>query len=141
MKRHSFAGHYLCGAACMLVVLASSCATKKHTANQTLTLKTTTGAAGTVATATVGAPKKEGIKKFSEVITGKVKADSGLFNTYKVDGKYYYEIPDSLINREMLVVTRYVKTPGGLKTFGQQYGGEELKDQVWKWERHDKQIF
>jgi len=141
MKRYSLAARYLCGAACLFVVLASSCATKKQTANQTLTLKTTAGPSGTVATATVGTPKKDGIKKFSELITGKIKADSGLFNTYKVDGKYYYEIPDSLINREMLVVTRYVKTPGGLKTFGQQYGGEELNNQVWKWERHDKQIF
>ena len=141
MKQKFLAGHYLYGAACLLAVLASSCASKKHAANQTLTLKTSSGPAGTTTTATVGAPKKEGIKKFSEVITGKVKADSGLFNTYKVDGKYYYEIPDSLINREMLVVTRYVKTPGGLKTFGQQYGGEKLNDQVWKWERHDKQIF
>ncbi|XHR94221.1 DUF5118 domain-containing protein [Mucilaginibacter sp. UC70_90] len=78
-------------------------------------------------------PQKEGIKKFSDLIPAKTKADSGLFNTYKVDGKYYYEIPDSLINREMLVVTRFVKTPGGLKTFGQQYGGEEINNQVWKW--------
>jgi len=142
MKKHLIAGRYLRGSAFIFAVLASSCATKKHTANQTLTLKTTSGPGGTtVATAMAGAPKKEGIKKFSEIITAKTKADSGLFNTYKVDGKYYYEIPDSLINREMLVVTRYVKTPGGLKTFGQQYGGEELNDQVWKWERHDKQIF
>jgi hypothetical protein len=141
MKKNLVAGQYMRGAAFMLAVLAASCATKKQAANQTLTLKTTTGPGGTTATATTGAPKKEGIKKFSEVITGKVKADSGLFNTYKVDGKYYYEIPDSLLNREMLVVTRYVKTPTGLKTFGQQYGGEELNQQVWKWERHDKQVF
>jgi hypothetical protein len=141
MKKPYFAGQYMRGAACIFAILASSCATKKHTANQTLTLKTTTGPAGTTTTATTGAAKKEGIKKFSEVITGKIKADTGLFNTYKVDGKYYFEIPDSLLNREMLVITRFVKTPGGLKTFGQQYGGEELNDQVWKWERHDKQVF
>ncbi|SDE74252.1 protein of unknown function [Mucilaginibacter pineti] len=140
MKKTPVAGHYLRGAAFMLAVLASSCASKKHAANQTLTLKTT-GPGGATATATVGGPKKEGIKKFSEVITDKTKADSGLFNTYKVDGKYYYEIPDSLLNREMLVVTRYVKTPTGLRTFGQQYGGEQLNQQVWKWEKHDKQVF
>lgn len=118
-------------------ILATSCATRKKT--QTITVKA--GPGGT-ATATVGPPqKKEGIKKFSELISGKIKPDSGLFNTYKADGKYYYEIPDSLLGREMLVVTRFVKTPAKLKTFGEQYGGEEVNEQVWKWERHDKQIF
>ncbi|MEO3402284.1 zinc-dependent metalloprotease [Mucilaginibacter sp. CAU 1740] len=141
MKRHSLPGIYMRGSVLALAVLAGSCATKKHAANQTLTLKTTTTASGTVTTATTGAPKKEGIKKFSDLIPAKTKVDSGLFNLYKVDGKYYYEIPDSLNNREMLVVTRFVKTPGGLRTFGQQYGGEEINDQVWKWERHDKQVF
>ncbi|WP_439695677.1 zinc-dependent metalloprotease [Mucilaginibacter sp. AW1-7] len=141
MKKNPVAGQFIRGTALILTVLAASCATKKQTANQTLTLKTTAGPGGTTATATVGAPKKEGIKKFSDLITGKMKADSGLFNTYKVDGKYYCEIPDSLLSREMLVVTRYVKTPAGLRTFGQQYGGEQLNEQVWKWERHDKQVF
>ncbi|MDB5061283.1 MAG: hypothetical protein JWP67_1126 [Mucilaginibacter sp.] len=122
-----------------LAAIASSCATKKQ-ATQTVTLKTTNTPGGSTAIATVGPVKKEGIKKFSDLV-GKVKGDNGLFNTYKVDGKYYFEVPDSLLNREMLVVTRFVKTPTGLKSFGQQYGGEEVNDQVWKWERHDKQIF
>ncbi|MBK0380202.1 zinc-dependent metalloprotease [Mucilaginibacter sp. SD-g] len=122
-----------------LAVMASSCATKKE-AVPTVTLKTTTTPTGSTSTATVGKGKKDEIKKFGDLI-GKTKADKGLFNTYNVDGKYYFEIPDSLYNREMLVVTRFVKTPTGLKSFGQQYGGEEVNDQVWKWERHDKQIF
>src|ERR1700761_383746 len=115
-------------------VFAASCASKKH-ASQQVTLKTTsTPGGGSSASATLGGPaKKEGIKKFSDIITPKTKVDKGLFNTYKVDGKYYYEIPDSLLNREMLVVTRFVKTPANLKTFGSQYGGEEVNDQVWKW--------
>ncbi|MFA6083295.1 zinc-dependent metalloprotease [Mucilaginibacter sp.] len=130
---------YLRVAVVTLAALASSCATKKQ-ATQTVTLKTTNTPGGSIAVATVGPVKKEGIKKFSDLV-GKVKGDNGLFNTYKVDGKYYFEIPDSLLEREMLVVTRFVKTPAGLKSFGQQYGGEEVNEQVWKWQRHDKQIF
>ena len=125
----------------LIAVMGSSCFTKKKAASQTVTLKTTTTANGSTTTATVGPAKKEGIKKFSDVIPAKTKVDKGLFNTYKVDGKYYFEIPDSLLGREMLVVTRFVKTPANLKTFGQQYGGEEENEQVWKWERHDKQVF
>ena len=46
-----------------------------------------------------------------------------------------------MLGREMLLVTRLAKTPAGIHVFGQQYGGESQNDQVWKWERHDKQVF
>jgi Met-zincin/Domain of unknown function (DUF5117)/Domain of unknown function (DUF5118) len=131
------AGYNLCMTTLVIAAVASSCSTKK----QTVTLKTSTTAGGSTATATISPSKKEGIKKFSDLIPAKTKVDKGLFNTYKVDGKYYYEIPDSLLGREMLMVTRLAKTPADIKVSNQQYGGEEANDQVWKWERHDKQIF
>ena len=86
-------------------------------------------------------PKKEALKPFSEIVTAKARTTNGLFKTHKVDDKWYYEIPDSLINREMLVVTRLSKAPVGIKVGNQQYGGEQLNEQVWKWERRGKQIF
>ena len=128
-------------AAAVLAITVNSCATKKQAAGQTVTVKTTSTANGSTATATIGPAKKEGIKKFSDLIPAKTKVDKGLFDTYKVDGKYYFEIPDSLLGREMLVVTRLAKTPANIKVGNQQYGGEEENDQVWRWERHDKQIF
>lgn len=85
--------------------------------------------------------KKSTIKKFSDVIPAGTKADGGLFNVYKVDQKYYYEIPDSLLGREMLVITRFTQTPVALKESRAQYGGEMINNSVWKWERREKQIF
>jgi hypothetical protein len=140
---------YLYFTAFIIAVIANSCATKKQlAASQTVTVKTTATPAGATTTTTLGpsattpggAPKKEGIKKFSDVIPAKTKVNKGLFNTYKVDGKYYFEIPDSLINREMLIITRLSKTPAGIKIMYHQYGGESENEQVWKWERHDKQV-
>lgn len=90
---------------------------------------------------TIPAPKKDGLKPFSEVITAKARTKNGLFKTYKVDDKWYFEIPDTLLNREMLVVTRLNKVPSGVSVGNQQYGGEELNDQVWQWERRGKQVF
>ncbi|KQN34499.1 zinc-dependent metalloprotease [Pedobacter sp. Leaf41] len=107
---------------------------------QKKTKKGTTSPA-TPATAAAAAPKKEGIKPYSEVITSKAKTTNGLFKTHKVDDKWYFEIPDSIINREMLVVTRLAKAPVGIKVGNQQYGGEELNEQVWKWERRGKQVY
>ena len=85
--------------------------------------------------------KKTPVKKFSEVIPADAKTDKGLFTVYKTGDKYYYEIPDSLLGREMLVITRFTQTPAALKESRAQYGGEMINNQVWKWEKHDKQIF
>ena len=87
--------------------------------------------------APIAATPKTGIRPYKEIITDKAKTDNGLFKVHRLDGKYFYEIPDSLFDREMLVVTRYAKTP----TVDGAYGGEELNEQVWKWQRRDKQVF
>lgn len=93
------------------------------------------------ATAAATPPKKqEEIKPYKEVITAKAKTINGMFKTHKVDDKWYFEIPDSLLNRDMLVVTRLAKAPAGIKVGNQQYGGEQLNDQVWNWEREGKKI-
>jgi len=87
------------------------------------------------------AAKKEGIKPFGEVITAKARSKKGLFKTYRLDDKWFFEIPDTLLNREMLIVSRLNKVPSGVSVGNQQYGGEELNEQVWQWERRGKQVF
>ena len=44
---------------------------------------------------------KKDIQPYEKVITKKAKSDDGLFTVHDVDGKFFYEIPDSLFNREM----------------------------------------
>lgn len=80
--------------------------------------------------------KKEKKKKtYEEVITSKAESSEGLFTVHLVDEKYYYEIPDSLLNREMLMVTRIAKTASGLG-----FGGGKQNTQVVRWEKKKKQI-
>ena len=98
--------------------------------------KPSTPAAAPAAASAPAGPAKPGIKPYKDVITEKAKTDKGMFKVHQVDGKYYYEIPDSLFGREMLMVTRYVKTPAVDGT----YGGEELNEQVWVWQKRDKQV-
>ena len=50
--------------------------------------------------------KKE--KVYSDIINEKAVTDNGLFDVHKVEDKYYYEINDSLLGRDMLMVTRIV---------------------------------
>jgi len=75
------------------------------------------------------------IKKFSDVIKSSAETDEGLFTVYKQEDKYYYEIPDSLLGREMLMLSRIARTADGIG-----YGGEVLNNQTLRWERRDKQI-
>ena len=77
--------------------------------------------------------KKE--KTFDEIIGKKAKSDDGLFRVHQVDEKFYYEIPDSLLNKEMLMVTRIAKTTSGLG-----FGGGKQNTQVVRWVKKRKQI-
>lgn len=78
-----------------------------------------------------GAQAKSEPKPYGEVITGKAISKKGLFTVHKVEDKWYFEIPDSIFGREILVVTRYSKFAAG----GGNYGGEQVNEQTIRWEK------
>lgn len=80
-------------------------------------------------------PKKGEPKPYKEVITKDAVSDEGLFTVHTVDDKRYYEIPDSLLNKEMLMVSRISKTATGIG-----FGGGKINTQVLRWEKKDKQL-
>jgi len=80
-------------------------------------------------------PKKGEIEPYSKVITKEAKTDEGLFTIHKIDDSYFYEIPDSLFGREMLMVTRIAKTATGLG-----FGGGKQNTSVLRWEVKDKKV-
>ena len=80
-------------------------------------------------------PKKGDIQPYSKVITKDAKRDLGLFTVHNIDGAFFYEIPDSLFDREMLMVTRIAKTASGIG-----FGGESQNEQVLRWQKKDKQV-
>ncbi len=81
-------------------------------------------------------PKKGAILPYSEVITKDAKTDEGLFKVHVVEDKYFYEIPDSLLNREMLMVTRIAKNTLNKRSFG----GQKTNTQVLRWEKKGKKL-
>jgi hypothetical protein len=88
--------------------------------------------AGTPTAAGTGSnTPKQGPKPYKEVITDKAISRTGLFTIHKVEDKWYFEIPDSMMNREILAITRYSKTPAG----GNNYGGEKVNEQTILWEK------
>lgn len=81
------------------------------------------------------APKKGGIQPFDKVITKEAKTDEGLFNVHKIDKKYFFEIPNDLLGRDMLMVTRIAKTAAGIG-----FGGGKTNTQMLRWERVEDKI-
>jgi hypothetical protein len=80
-------------------------------------------------------PPKAGPKAFGEVITKKAVSQKGVFSVHFLDDKYYFEIPDSLLGRELLAVTRFSKVAGGAR----KYGGEEVNEQSLLFEKGPNQ--
>lgn len=68
---------------------------------------------------------------YSKILNKKKIARSGVFNVVESEKKWYLEIPDSLLNRYFLTVTRLVSAPQGFP----MYGGEKLNEQTLYFEK------
>ncbi len=77
-----------------------------------------------------GAPKA-----YKEVITAKAKSSLGMINIHQIGTKYYFEIPDTLLGREMLVVNRIAKAPFNTRPQMLGYAGDEIAENVVSFEK------
>ena len=82
-----------------------------------------------LATLGVNIPKS-GPKAYKEVITDKAVSHPGLFTVHKVEDKWYFEIPDSVLQHEFMAITRFSRTAGG-----GVYGGELANQETMQWEK------
>ena len=78
-------------------------------------------------------PEKE--KTYSDIINNKTETDIGLFDVHKVDDKYYYEINDSLLGRDMLMVTRIVNMSKEIPI-----SRHKMSEQVLSWQKFNDRI-
>ena len=79
--------------------------------------------------------KKDKMKPYKKVITKNAESQSGLFSVHKVDKDWYFEIPDSLLEQEVLVTSR---VSGFVK--GLNFGGAGVKSQpqqVIRWQKKE----
>jgi len=89
----------------------------------------------TTKTSASGSRSQSGPKPFKEVITSKAISDDGLFTVHKIEDKYYFEIPDSLLGRDILVVNRISKSAAGLRSGFFGYAGDEAGRNVVRFEK------
>jgi hypothetical protein len=74
---------------------------------------------------------KKGPKPYNKVIDTTAVTQKGLIDIHKMDAKYLFEIPTSLLDTEIMTITRFSKTPAG----GGIFGGEEVNRQVIQFEK------
>jgi len=95
------------------------------------------------ATAPAGArPASQGAatgpKPWGEVITAKAKSDSGLFTVHTVDGRVLFEVPDSLVGRDLLWMSSLAGVPEGFSDF--LAPGSVVAEHLVRFERREQQL-
>lgn len=75
-------------------------------------------------------PKNNEPKPYDKVITKEAVSSHGFISAHKVDDKYYLEIPDGILDRDILVVNRITKAAAGARNGFFGYGGDQIGDGV-----------
>ena len=92
-----------------------------------------------LAAATAEKKPETTIKEYGKIVTKEAKSDDGLFTVHKVDKKYYFEIPNKLLDKDMLLVSRLSKLPADLGG-GYVNAGSEPNEQLVVWQRFQDKV-
>jgi hypothetical protein len=108
----------------LLAGLLVGCASTQSTSN-----------GGASSAAAAQADDENGPKPFDEVVPDTARTDAGLLTTHRFQDKLYVGIPDSLLGRELLMVSRVAQAQSDLA-----YGGQKVNTQVLRWERRGDEL-
>ena len=75
-------------------------------------------------------------RSYAEVIPSSANSERGLFAVHRVGANLFFEIPDSLLGRDMIIMSRYGQVQHGLS----QVGANLAPNLVVRWERRDDRI-
>ncbi len=74
--------------------------------------------------------------EYGDVVTAEAESQEGLFGIHAVDDKLMFEIPDTVLGRDMIIMSRFAKAQDGLSNAGSNMA----PNMVVRWERHDDRI-
>ncbi len=75
-------------------------------------------------------PNKK-IKPYTAVVNKSFKSQNGLFGVHRFKDTTYFEISDTLLKRDIMVINRISKAPGGIG----MYAGEQLDEKMIQFEK------
>lgn len=77
------------------------------------------------------------IKSYKDVITNKAISQVGLFSIHKIDQKYFFEIPQNIFEKDILITTRIEKAAVDIRPQGGFYGfaGDLINERIIRFSR------
>ena len=77
-------------------------------------------------------------RPYSQVVTDRAVTDTGGISVHRVDDRWLFEVPDSLIGRDFLLVSRIAGVPANFGGF--LSAGTSLEERVVRWERQRDRV-
>ncbi len=77
---------------------------------------------------------KSGLKPYREIVTKDAQTAKGMMWVHKIKDKYYFEIADSLLGRDIIVVGRISKAPTSIQKQKTGYPGDQVSEEVIRFE-------
>jgi len=77
-------------------------------------------------------------RPYAQVITDKAVTDTGGVTVHRVEERWFFEVPDSLLRRDWLLVTRVAAVPSNFSGFTS--AGMSVAERVVRWERHGDRV-
>ena len=79
--------------------------------------------------------KTSGLKPYTEVISKGTKSKVGFFTVHQKDEKYYFEVPNKILNRDILIVNRVSKASADMRNGNYGYAGDQIGETVYRFEK------
>jgi hypothetical protein len=76
-------------------------------------------------------------QSYSDVVPASAESQEGLFGVHQVDDQLLFEIPDSIMGRDMAIMSRFAKVQDGLAN-----GGDRMAPNLTvRWELRDDRVY
>ncbi len=85
-----------------------------------------------------GTPQRRRARPYAEVVTDRAVTDTGGITVHRVDDRWLFEVPDSLMGRDFLLVSRIAGVPANFGGF--LSAGTSVEERVVRWERQRDRI-
>lgn len=123
----------------ILVILFSQLGTLAQTLESLYLLNDSTkrdsAALKTSASVPAGNDQLSAPRNYYNLLRNKSITRKGLFTVHKVNDNYYWEIPDSLLGREILVVGRIAQGAAGIRPGYTGYAGDQIGSTIVRFEK------
>ncbi len=101
--------------------------------NSTTAGATGTGTAGAQVTGQSGTQTRRAPRPYAQVVTSRAVTDSGGITVHRQDDRWLFEVPDSLVGRDFLLVGRVAAVPANFGGF--LSAGTSVQERLVRWER------